>query len=69
MPKTTLPTVFTVFPNAALARSELWDEAERLGGPRKPKFQKRDLDERRRQVSILYLSRNVHSWWISSVRI
>ncbi|KAF8526144.1 NUC188 domain-containing protein [Gautieria morchelliformis] len=48
-PSATLPTPFTVFPNAVLARGELWDEVERSGGARRPSFQKKDLDERRRQ--------------------
>jgi ribonuclease P/MRP protein subunit POP1 len=41
-----------VFPNAVLARSELWNEVERSGGARRPRFKKKDLDERRKQVSV-----------------
>ncbi|KIJ54374.1 hypothetical protein M422DRAFT_221979 [Sphaerobolus stellatus SS14] len=46
-PSTSHSAVFTVFPSAELARSELWDEVDREGGPRRPKFTKKDLDHRR----------------------
>ncbi|KAF8527485.1 ribonucleases P/MRP protein subunit POP1-domain-containing protein [Hysterangium stoloniferum] len=49
LPSTRQTTVFSVFPSTTLAKSELWDEVEREGGSRKPRFQKKDLDERRQK--------------------
>ena len=40
----------TVFPSAGLAQSQIWDENTRMV-LRKPKFKKKDLDQRRSNVS------------------
>jgi ribonuclease P/MRP protein subunit POP1 len=40
----------TTFPSASLARSEIWDEATRKA-LLKPRYKKKDLDERRSKVS------------------
>ncbi|GJJ13300.1 hypothetical protein Clacol_007552 [Clathrus columnatus] len=49
MPSTSQPVVFSVAPSVSLAQSELWGEVERHGGPLRPRFRKKDLDDRRRQ--------------------
>jgi ribonuclease P/MRP protein subunit POP1 len=38
------------FPAAILAQSEIWDE-EKRSALKKPKFKKKDLDERRSKVN------------------
>ncbi|KAI0714000.1 POP1-domain-containing protein [Cerioporus squamosus] len=42
----TLPPASQVFPSAALAQSQIWDEQTRMV-LRKPRYKKKDLDERR----------------------
>lgn len=49
-PSTSQPAAFSIFPAAELARSELWDEVEKEGGPHRPKFSKKDLDDRKAKV-------------------
>ena len=39
-----------VFPSVALAKSDIWDESVRLGIA-KPKYTKKELDDRRAKVS------------------
>ncbi|KAF8582845.1 POP1-domain-containing protein [Ramaria rubella] len=49
LPRISLPAAFSVFPNAVLARGDLWEAVEHDGGARKPKFEQRDLDDRRQK--------------------
>lgn len=41
--------VFSSYPNVSLAQSKLWDEVQRDDGPLRPRFRKKELDDRRRQ--------------------
>lgn len=41
----------TTFPTSILAQSEIWDEGTRKG-LQKPRFKKKDLDDRRSKVNI-----------------
>ncbi|KIJ61144.1 hypothetical protein HYDPIDRAFT_97259 [Hydnomerulius pinastri MD-312] len=43
---TTHPSPAFIFPSALTAQSEIWD-AEKRGGLKKPKYKKKDIDERR----------------------
>ena len=49
-PKTTNQRRNDVFPSIALAKSDIWDESVRLGIA-KPKYTKKELDDRRAKVS------------------
>ena len=45
----------TTMPSVLLASSDIWDEAIR-NGLAKPRFKKKDLDDRRSKVNVLYIS-------------
>lgn len=53
IPSTPHSLVFSTYPNVSLAQSKLWEEIERDDGPLRPRFRKKDLDDRRRQVTHL----------------
>ena len=54
-------TTASFFPTASLAQSEIWDEDVRLP-LRKPKFKKKDIDERRSKVRAVWQ----HTNWLNS---
>ena len=44
-----------IFPDGLTAQSEIWDE-EKRGSLKKPKFKKKDLDDRRSKVGTIHLA-------------